>query len=121
MKCTLVDSAKDKVVYNFTECTKAELENKLNLFFSSEGYKLKTTKDNGWVYEKGNRVMRILFGAFVKYHKFFVGIQQQNDLFSIMVQRDSSGMSGGLIGVSQVRKEFTRLTEAFKTYFTGNV
>jgi hypothetical protein len=117
MKCTVVDFAKDKVIYNFTECSRAELDNKLNLFFSSEGYKLKKSDDNGWTYEKGNRIMRILFGAFVKYFKIYVGITQQNDLFSVVVKRDSSGMSGGLVGVNQVRKEFTRITEAFRTYF----
>ncbi|MEI9945872.1 MAG: hypothetical protein WDN26_16830 [Chitinophagaceae bacterium] len=33
MNATLVDFAKDRFVYNFTNCTKEELDNKLNYFF----------------------------------------------------------------------------------------
>jgi hypothetical protein len=43
MQATLVDF-KDRVIYNITGCTAEELDNKLNLFFSSEGYKLKSTE-----------------------------------------------------------------------------
>ena len=43
--------------------------------------------------------------------------QPTGDNFSVLVQRDASGISGGLIGMNQVRKEFERLTEAFKVYF----
>ena len=35
-----------------------------------------------------------------------------------MLHRDSSGMSGGVIGMRQVKKEFERLSEAFRTYFS---
>ncbi len=117
MQVTVVDFAKDRIVYNMTGCTKEELENKLNLFFSSEGYKIKKTEGDSTTYEKGNRVMRILFGAFVKYHKQTVTIKNERELFSVLMHRDSSGMSGGLIGMNQVKKEFARLGEAFKAYF----
>jgi len=117
MQCTVVDFAKDRTIYNITGCVKEELDNKLNLFFTAEGYKLKSTHGDNKTYEKGNRVMRILFGAFVKYHKVFVAVKNENELFSVMVQRNSTGISGGVIGMNQVRKEFERLTESFKTYF----
>jgi len=116
MQATLVDFAKDRVIYNITGCTSEELDNKLNLFFSSEGYKLKSTEGEVKTYEKGNRVLRILLGAFVKYHKQAVTIKHQGELFSLLLQKDSSGMSGGLIGMNQVKKELARLTEAFKLY-----
>lgn len=119
MQATLVDFTKDRVVYNITGCTRAELENKLNLFFSAQGYRQKSSTDTSFTYEKGNRVLRLLLGAFVKYHKQIVGVQQQGDVFSLFVQRDSSGMSGGVIGMNQVRKEFARLAEEFRTYFTA--
>jgi hypothetical protein len=119
MQATVVDFAKDRVIYNITGCTKEELDNKLNLFFTSEGYKLKSTNSEVRTYEKGNRVMRILFGAFVKYHKQAVTIKHDGSLFSLLLQKDSSGMSGGLIGMNQVKKEFARLAEAFKTYFSN--
>jgi hypothetical protein len=36
-----------------------------------------------------------------------------------MLLKDSTGMSGGLIGMNQVKKEFTRLSEALKVYFSN--
>ncbi|MBI5856114.1 MAG: hypothetical protein HZB42_00585 [Sphingobacteriales bacterium] len=117
MQSTVVDFAKDRVIYNITGCTLEELDNKLNLFFTSEGYRLKSSVGETKTYEKGNRVLRILFGAFVKYHKQSVTIKHEGDLFSLMLHKDSTGMSGGLIGMNQVKKEFTRLSEAFRSYF----
>lgn len=118
MQLTVVDFAKDRVVYNVTGCTREELENKLNLFFTSEGYKLLSSEAETRTYSMGNRTLRILFGAFVKYHKQSVITKQEGDVFSVMLHRDSTGISGGLIGMNQVKKEFARLTEAFKAYFT---
>jgi hypothetical protein len=117
MQVTVVDFAKDRVIYNMTGCTKEELENKINLFFNAEGYTLKSNEGDTYTYTKGNRVMRLLFGAFVKYHKQSAIIKNEGELFSVMLHKDSSGMSGGLIGMNQVKKEFARLSEAFKAYF----
>ena len=44
MTCTVVDFAKDELYYNITGTTKEELDNKLNLFFTSEGYTIKGRK-----------------------------------------------------------------------------
>jgi hypothetical protein len=117
MQATVVDFAKDRVIYNFTNCTKEELDNKMNLFFTSQGYTLKSSEGESSSYTKGNRVLRLLLGAFVKYHKQTVIIKNQGDLFSVLLQKDSTGMSGGLIGMNQVKKEFARLSEAFREYF----
>lgn len=117
MQIQVVDFAKDRVIYNMTGCTREELVNKLNLFFSAEGYKLQSEAGETLTYTRGNRVLRILFGAFAKYHKQSVIIKQEAEKFSVMLHKDSTGMSGGLIGMNQVKKEFARLAEAFKTYF----
>ena len=117
MQVTVVDFAKDRIVYNMTGCTKEELDNKLNLFFTSQGYKVKKAEGESTTFEKGNRVLRLLLGAFVKYHKQTVTIKNEGELYSVMLHRDSSGMSGGLIGMNQVKNEFSRLGDAFKEYF----
>jgi hypothetical protein len=118
MRVTIADSAPDRVIYNISGCTKEELDNKLTLFFSSEGYKQVAANGENRVYEKGNRAMRILFGAFSKYHKQSITIKNQENLYSLMLHRDSTGMSGGLIGMNQVNKEFNRLTQSFNAYFS---
>jgi hypothetical protein len=117
MTSTVVDFAKDRVVYNFTNCTQEELDNKLNLFFVSEGYTYKGEKDGSKIFTKGNKVLRAILGAFWKYFKVTVTTKKENELFSVLVKKDASGLMGGAIGMHQVRKEFERMTEAFKNYF----
>jgi hypothetical protein len=118
MNCTVVDFAKDRTIFNITNATAEELDNKLNLFFTSEGYSLLKEKTGEKVYKKGNKVLRYILGAFVKYHQVIIATKSDGSVFSVMLQRDSSGVSGGVIGMNQVRKEFERLTEAFKAYFS---
>ena len=86
MQVTVVDFAKDRVIYNMTGCTKEELDNKLKVNHSLT-------------------------------HKQSVIVKNEGELFSVMLHKDSTGMSGGLIGMNQVKKEFARLSEAFKAYF----
>ncbi len=118
MNCTVADFAKDRTVFNITDCTAEELESKLNLFFTSEGYTLLKEKGGEKTYKKGNKVLRYILGAFVKYHQVLLSVKNENNLYSVLLQRDSSGFSGGVVGMNQVKKEFARLTEAFKIYFS---
>ena len=118
MQTTLVDFGNDSVVYNITGTTREELENKLNLFFASENLPLKSDKGDEKIYQKGNKTLRVLLGVFVKYFKLAVSIKQQDDVFSVRILRDMNlVLSGGLIGINKSRKEFARLSEAFKVYF----
>ena len=118
MQTTLVDFGNDSVVYNITGTTREELENKLNLFFASESLPLKSDKGDEKIYQKGNKTLRVLLGVFVKYFKLAVSIKQQDEVFSVRILRDMNlVLSGGLIGINKSRKEFARISEAFKAYF----
>lgn len=119
MQTTLVDFGNDSVVYNITGTTREELENKLNLFFASENLPLKSDKGDEKIYQKGNKTLRVLLGVFVKYFKLAVSIKQQDEVFSVRILRDMNlVLSGGLIGINKSRKEFARLSESFKAYFS---
>ena len=119
MQIKVADFGDDSIVYNITGCTREALENKLALFFTSENLVLKSDTPDEKVYGRGNKILRVLLGVFVKYFKLTVSVRQQNDIFSVRLFRDMNFiMSGGLIGVKSSRKEFTRITDAFKIYFT---
>jgi hypothetical protein len=94
-----------------------ELENRLNLFFSSEGYDLRSARSDQRVFEKGNRLLRNLFGAYFKFYRLRLFIKKEGDRYMLVFQKDLSGISGGLIRENQVNKEFIRLNEAFQHYF----
>jgi hypothetical protein len=119
MNFAVVDFGNDRLVCNVTGCTKQELDNKLNLFFSSRGYSIKSETPENKIYKKGNRAMRIILGAFSKYYQFSVSTKTQNDVIGLQLLKDSTGVSGGLIGMRQVKKEFDRIKEEFKTYMSN--
>jgi hypothetical protein len=117
MTCTIVDFANDSVVYNITDCTKEELDNKLNLFFTSERFARKSDTGTEKVFQRGSKIARVLLGVFVKYFKVSVSIKTDGQVYSVRFLRDMNlALSGGLIGIAASRKEFGRLTEAFKVY-----
>ncbi len=118
MICTVVDFEKDSVVYNITGATKEELDNRLNLFFTTENLLLKSDISEQKIFQKGNKILRIIFGAFIKYFKVVVTIRSENGVFTVKLYRDMNFiMSGGIIGRTAARKEFARINEAFKVYF----
>ncbi len=80
------------------------------------GYGILQGNPNDAIYEKGNRVMRLLFGAFVKYFKFGVRIEDAGDgQLKVRVHKLTSGMSGGLIGMGQVKTELKRIAQELST------
>jgi len=114
---TVIHNDKDQVQYAIDGCTYKELENRFHLFFSSEGYRLRSAGSGKHIYEKGNRLLRNLFGAFFKYYRQRLIITSDRDKYSVIFQKDLSGISGGLIREKQVNREFSRLNEAFQYYF----
>jgi hypothetical protein len=118
MKLSVADFSKNSVDYTISDTSLSELENKLTLFFTTEGYKLKLAAGSTYTFEKGNRILRILFGAFITYHKQIVTLKENNNHISLQLLKSSSGMSGGIIGIQKSKKEFSRLQEALKAYLS---
>lgn len=96
---------------------RAQLSANLHNFFLSSGYKLIHGHPGNGMYERGNHTMRLLFGAFVKYFKFGVSLADQPDgTFRVWFKRETSGFSGGLIGIQQVKNEFTRVCQGLQQF-----
>ena len=98
--------------------TKSELDDRTAQLLSAWGYKPVADKGSGsMIYEKGNRVARLLLGALVKYFKVSVTTSvSPSDEVICEVRTESSGMSGGLIGMNQVKTEMGNLNAAFRDF-----
>lgn len=83
-----------------------ELGTAIAMFMKDNGYSFVEGNVTNGVYEKGNRTMRLLFGAFVKYYKISVNVQNGK----ANIGSASAGFSGGIIGVNQVKKEVLRIS-----------
>ncbi len=100
----------DNFIHVFQCDSDNELANAVSTVMVKRGYKLIEGTIISGVYEKGNRTMRLLFGAFSKYFKFNISV----DVMKVRFSSGTSGFSGGVIGIGQIRKESAEISEAFK-------
>lgn len=98
-------SSNDHFVHLYDNVDDNLLAEKVNELFIAQGYSLTEGQVGNAVYERGNRFLRILLGAFIKYFKFSVSVS----LGKVTVKKQTSGMSGGLIGMNQVKNEVKRI------------
>ncbi|MCH9659494.1 MAG: hypothetical protein K0U54_01140 [Bacteroidetes bacterium] len=101
---------KDVLVNVYQNIDKITLDEKVSDIFISSGYKVKQSSAEQITYEKGNYTVRILLGAFVKYYKFTVNTAVESNHVRLSIVRATTGMSGGVIGMNQVKKEQGRLS-----------
>lgn len=106
---------KDKATYSFEGTTEEAIASKINNLFLKDGYSLEDGTQLKGKYGKGSKIMRILFGAFVKRFAWEVTVSTQGGLTTATLYKETKGYAGGAIGVNQVKKEFNRLVEAFGT------
>lgn len=85
------------------------------------GYVVKSSDWQQTVYTKGNRILRLLLGAFVKYNKLNVSFSNNENKATAVVSGNSSGFSGGVIGMAQVNKEFKKVIETLNDKLTTSV
>ncbi|MBW8483117.1 hypothetical protein [Actinomadura parmotrematis] len=70
-----------------------------------DGWKVSWTSPGTGSLEKGNRTKALLLGAFHIHYQYHVRVTQNPDGTSaVSVFPSNSGMAGGLIGVSKVKK-----------------
>ncbi len=107
--------ASDNFTHFYNGISKEELETKIHELLLARSYKLIDGSIANGAYERGNRTMRILFGAFVKYFKFSISVSVAGpEELAVNVKRTTSGISGGVVGVSQVQKELKSLEQTLQ-------
>ncbi|MDG1332310.1 MAG: hypothetical protein P8P74_08260 [Crocinitomicaceae bacterium] len=94
----------------YENATAEEIGTAIEKALSQDRYIIKSGNLGDRNYTKGNRVLRLMLGAFYKYFEFNVDVKEQDDkTVMAAIRKTSTGMSGGLIGVNQVKKELKRL------------
>ena len=105
-------NSSERFIYIYSGLPMAEMERMVEQVMLQGGYK---NKGNG-VYERGSRTMRLLLGAMHKYFKYEITMVLINPTdIRVEVKKATSGMSGGLIGVNQVKTEMVRLNNLFQS------
>ena len=98
----------------FAQSKVEEVANTVKDFFTSQGYKLEEGTIQNGKYGIGNKVMRILFGAFVKRYQFNIDIAQEDENVKVTFSKSGSGVMGGAIGIMKFTKEMKRIRDLLK-------
>lgn len=102
---------KTSTVFLFEGTNTNELSGIINNTFLNQGYKIEEGSPENAIYGIGSKVMRILFGAFVKRYTFNIIVKEDSGLTKVEFAKAMTGISGGAIGMVKLNKEFKRLTE----------
>ena len=111
-----VKTDKNKAVYVFKSTNKEDLGGKINEYLKGQGYKLEKGTNTEGTYGRGSKIMRVLFGAFVKRFEWQVSIAEINKSTGLTFTKNAKGYAGGLIGMNQVKNEYNRLTGTLKAF-----
>lgn len=107
---------KHRASYFFTGIDKETLATKVEEFLLGKGYKLETGNKFAGQYGKGNKLMRVLFGAFVKRFCWGIQIDEVGDRVKLRLAKDEKGYVGGVIGANQVKNEYASITTSLKNW-----
>ncbi len=110
---------KSQGVFRFSKLTREELATKVETFLHKKGYKLEEGTPYSGQYGKGSRAGRILLGAFIKRFAWSITINDEGGLTTLTFYKQASGMVGGIIGVSQVNKEFNSIINSLINFHKG--
>lgn len=107
---------KSEATYRFSKLSEDELATKLQSFLLKKGYKLEDGTSKNGLYGKGSKIMRILFGAFVKRFAWQITISTVNGMTQLVFFKQAKGYAGGVIGVSQVNTEFNSIVNSLSSF-----
>jgi hypothetical protein len=107
----LLSQEEDKKVasYLFQNTDSTGLANAVGSFFNAEGYKLEEGTPEEGIYGKGSGALRALFGGWAKRFKFKVKISPESGKVRLKISKAMSGAVGGIMGHSEMNREFARL------------
>lgn len=101
--------------YLFQNTDSSHLATAVGSFFAGEGYKLEKGTPEDGAYGKGSGARRIMFGGLAKRYKFRVKISPESEMVRLKISSGMSGVSGGVMGYTALKKEFARITEKIKS------
>jgi hypothetical protein len=108
-------SDKSSFALVYENCTPKPMADLIHDSILMDGYSVHSGMLGNRTYVKGNRVARLLLGAFYKYFQFHVEMKEIDEgSVRVTVTKTTTGMSGGLVGVNQVKKELARLESVMK-------
>lgn len=109
MFAEVLNESSDNVTVAFDTTDLEKIHRGLADQLQRDGYRTVAEFGDTVTYERGTLVGRIFLGAFYKHFKWDIRIVEKSGRVEVSINKQVSGMWGGLIGVSQVKNELWRL------------
>ncbi|ASS48769.1 MAG: hypothetical protein A3D31_06500 [Candidatus Fluviicola riflensis] len=109
MFAEVLNESNDNVTVAFNTTELEKIYKTLADQFQRDGYRMVSESGDTVTYERGTLTGRIFLGAFYKHFKWDVSVVEKSGRVVVSINKQVSGMWGGLIGVSQVKNELWRL------------
>ena len=107
--------SKEAITLVFSGATLDEIADKTALFMAARGYHLESGTKTQGVYVKGSAAARALVGVLSKRAKFNVTVGKDEPHIAVVIAKGMTGMSGGLLGMSQMSKELGSLSAGLQS------
>lgn len=111
MFAEVINESNDNVTVAFNTTELERIYKSLADQLQRDGYRTVAEFGDTVTYERGTLTGRIFLGAFYKHFKWDVSVVEKSGRVIVSINKQVSGMWGGLIGVSQVRNELRRLKD----------
>jgi hypothetical protein len=111
MFAEVLNESSDNVTVAFNTTELERIYKSIGDQLRRDGYRTVGEYGDTVTYERGTLTGRIFLGAFYKHFKWDVSIVEKSGRVVVSVNKQVSGMWGGLIGVSQVKNELRRLKD----------
>jgi hypothetical protein len=106
---------KESITLVFSGGTVDEIADKTALFLAARGYHLESGAKTQGVYVRGSAAARALVGPLSKRAKFNVTVGKDGENAAVVIAKGMSGVSGGLLGMSQMSKELGSLSAGLQS------
>ena len=106
---------KDSITLVFSGGTVDDIADKTALFLGGRGYHLESGTKTQGEYGKGSAGGRLLLGPLSKRAKFNITIAKDDANVAVVIAKAMSGLSGGLLAMSQISKELGSLSAGLQS------
>jgi len=119
LRASAVQQEENSINFAFQGVKPLAVAAALASFFKTQDYRLEGGEKLSGTYGTGSDVLRLLLGGFAKRSKFNFQIELRGPSVVLTVSKGMSGILGGAIGYSRMKKEMARIFAELQKLFGG--
>ncbi len=107
-------STKEAHILVFSGGTSEEIAGKVALVMAGRGYRLESGNRDQAVYGRGSAAAHAMLGPLARRQKYNITIVPEGDNVAVVIAKGMTGMGGGLLSASKVKRELQAIIEGLQ-------